>query len=172
MPGNATVRRNSDVAIRASVEGFRPEQTQVFVRFADQQQWEAAPMRAARKASSISSCTRVRGPLTYYVQADGVRSAEHTIGVVDLPRIERVRLTYSYPEWTGLEPQTDEESRDIRAVAGTDVKVEVFADAPLDAPALIVDGNSQELEQRRRGERRHDRGQRARHLSDRRAGCR
>jgi hypothetical protein len=84
----------------------------------------------------------IRGPLTYYIDADGVRSAEHSVGVVDLPRIERVRLTYSYPEWTGLEPQTDEESRDIRAVAGTDVKVEVFADAPLEAPALIIDGPS------------------------------
>ena len=148
MPGNATVRRNSDVAIRASVEGFNPEQTQVFVRFADQQQWEGAPMRADEEGEFDFKLYAVRGPLTYYIDADGIRSAEHSIGVVDLPRIERVRLTYSYPEWTGLDPQTDEESRDIRAVAGTDVKVEVFADAPLDAPALIVDGQSQELEQK------------------------
>lgn len=146
LPGDATVRRNSDVAIRAAVDGFRPEQTQVFVRFADQQQWEAAPMRSAEEGQFDFKLYAVRGPLTYYVQADGVRSSEHSIGVVDLPRIERVRLTYSYPEWTGLESLTDEESRDIRAVAGTDVKVEVFADAPLDAPALIVDGQSQELE--------------------------
>ncbi|HEY0684357.1 MAG TPA: hypothetical protein VGD45_18625 [Steroidobacter sp.] len=146
-PGNATVRRNSDVAIRATVAGFQPEQTQVFVRFADQEQWEAAPMRAAEEGLYDFKLYAVRGPLTYYVEADGIRSGEHSIGVVDLPRIERVRLTYSYPEWTGLDSLTDEESRDIRAVAGTDVKVEVFADAPLDAPALIVDGRSQELEQ-------------------------
>lgn len=146
-PGNATVRRNSDVAIRASVEGFRPKQTQVFVRFADQQQWEGAPMRGDEEGQFDFKLYAVRGPLTYYIQADGVRSVEHSIGVVDLPRIERVRLTYSYPEWTGLESQIDEEERDIRAVIGTDVKVEVFADAPLEAPALIVDGYSQELEQ-------------------------
>jgi hypothetical protein len=146
-PGNTTVRRNSDVAIQATVEGFRPDQTQVFVRFADQDKWEAAPMRLADAGQFDFKLYAVRGPLSYYVEADGVRSAEHNIGVVDLPRIERVRLTYQYPEWTGLNAATDEESRDIRAVAGTDVKVEVFADAPLDAPALIVDGQSQELEQ-------------------------
>ncbi|GFE78235.1 hypothetical protein GCM10011487_02350 [Steroidobacter agaridevorans] len=146
-PGDATVRRNSDVAIQATIEGFRPDQTQVFVRFADQQQWEAAPMRSAEEGLFDFKLYAVRGPLSYYVEADGVRSAEHNIGVVDLPKIERVRLTYQYPEWTGLDATTDEESRDIRAVAGTDVKVEVFADAPLDAPALIVDGLSQELEQ-------------------------
>lgn len=146
LPGDTKIRRNSDVAIRATVDGFRPAQTQVFVRFADQQQWEAAPMRSDEVGQFDFKLYAVRGPLMYYVQADGVRSAEHTIGVVDLPRIERVRLTYSYPEWTGLEALTDEESRDIRAVAGTDVKVEVFADAPLDAPALIVDGRNQDLE--------------------------
>jgi len=145
-PGNKTVRRNSDVAIQATVEGFRPSQTQVFVRFADQDKWEAAPMRSDETGQFDFKLYAVRGPLTYYVDADGVRSAEHNIGVVDLPKIERVRLTYQYPEWTGLNSQSDEESRDIRAVAGTDVKVEVFADAPLDAPALIVDGLSQELQ--------------------------
>lgn len=146
-PGNATVRRNSDLAIRASIEGFSPETTQVFVRFADQPQWEGAPMRTDEAGQFDFKLYAVRGPLTYYIDADGIRSAEHSVGVVDLPRIERVRLTYSYPEWTGLESQTDEEVRDIRAVAGTDVKVEVFADAPLDAPALIVDGETRELAQ-------------------------
>jgi hypothetical protein len=147
-PGDTTIRRNSDIAIQATVEGFRPEQTQVFVRFADQAQWEAAPMRSAEEGQFDFKLYAVRGPLIYYVQADGVRSPEHNIGVVDLPKIQRVRLTYQYPEWTGLDAMTDEESRDIRAVAGTDVKVEVFADAPLDAPALIVDGRSQELDQK------------------------
>lgn len=146
-PGDVTVRRNSDVSIRAAVEGFRPEATQVFVRFADRQEWEAAPMRAGDPGEFDFKLYAVRGPLTYYVQADGLKSPEHSIGVVDLPRIERVRLTYSYPEWTGLRPQTDEESRDIRAVAGTDVKVEVFADAPLESPALIIDGQSKQLSQ-------------------------
>lgn len=145
LPGDATVRRNSDVAIRAAVEGVRVENAQVFVRFADQQQWEGAPMRADADGEFDFKLYAVRGPLTYYIDADGLRSAEHSIAVVDLPRIEKVRLTYKYPEWTGLDPLTDEESRDISAVAGTDVKVEVFADAPLDAPALIVDGQSQEL---------------------------
>jgi hypothetical protein len=47
-PGNATVRRNSDLAIRAAVEGFHPRDVAVFVRFADRQDWEradAAPRR-------------------------------------------------------------------------------------------------------------------------------
>lgn len=152
-PGDATVRRNSDLAIRATVEGFTPKQAQVYVRFAGQQQWERAPMRAAtpeQEARFEFRLYAVRGPLQYYVDAGGTMSEQHDVAVVDLPRIERVRLTYAYPEWTGLKPKVDETSRDIHAVAGTGVKVEVFADAPLDAPALIVDGAAGELSQQGR----------------------
>jgi hypothetical protein len=149
-PGDATVRRNSDMPIRASIQGFHAREAQLFVRFADQQQWEKAPMLPGEGEAGSQFEFRlyaVRGPLQYYVEADGTRSTQHSVAVVDLPRIERVRLTYSYPDWTGLAPSVDETVRDIRAVAGTNVKVEVFADAPLDAPALIVDGKVGRLDQ-------------------------
>src|SRR5262245_37143756 len=151
-PGNATVRRNSDLAIRAAVEGFHPRDVAVFVRFADRQYWERAPMQPASDSDSRFEFRlyAVRGPLQYYVDAEGTRSGEHSVTVVDLPRIERVKLTYEYPQWTGLDPTTDDVSRDIRAVEGTNVKVEVVADAPLDAPALIVDGKTGELVQQGR----------------------
>jgi hypothetical protein len=151
-PGNATVRRNSDLAIRAAVEGFHPREVQVFVRFEDRQDWERAPMQPATDSDSRFEFRlyAVRGPLQYYVDAEGTRTGEHKVTVVDLPRIERVQLTYEYPQWTGLEQKVDDESRDIRAVEGTNVKVEVIADAPLDAPALIVDGATGELVQQGR----------------------
>ncbi len=151
-PGNATVRRNSDLAIRATVEGFHPREVSVFVRFADRQDWERAPMQPAKDQESRFEFRlyAVRGPLQYYVDAEGTRSGEHSVTVVDLPRIERVQLTYEYPQWTGLSPKMDDASRDIRAVEGTNVKVEVVSDAPLESPALVVDGSSGELVQQGR----------------------
>ena len=149
-PGDATVRRNSDLAIRASIAGFEPKDVAILVRFSDQQEWERAPMQAAASGEDQAGQFQfhlyaVRGPLEYYVEADGTRSAQHKVAVVDLPRIEKLRLTYNYPDWTGLAPATEEELRTIRAVAGTNVKVEVFANAPLESAALIVDGKPGEL---------------------------
>lgn len=151
-PGNATVRRNSDLAIHAAVEGFHPRDVQVFVRFADRQDWERAPMQPAEGQESRFEFRlyAVRAPLQYYVDAEGTRSGEHNVTVVDLPRIERVQLTYEYPQWTGLDRKVDDSSRDISAVEGTNVKVEVVADGPLDAPALIVNGQTGELAQQGR----------------------
>jgi|HigsolmetaAR201D_1030396.scaffolds.fasta_scaffold00419_28 hypothetical protein len=142
-PGDAVVRRNSDFSIRAMTEGFDPETATVYVRFDDETQWQRAPMQAVnddgRRVFEFKLYA-LRGPLHYYVAAENARSSEHGVTVADLPRIEKVRLTYRYPEWTGLEPLTEETFRDIRAVADTQVKVEVFADTTLTEPALVIDG--------------------------------
>jgi hypothetical protein len=146
-PGDATVRRNSDLAIRASIEGFKPDEALVFVRFDDEQNWQRAPMQAVHDSNRTAwefKLYALRGPLHYYVQAESSHSAEksreHSIGVVDLPHVERMRLTYDYPEWTDLPARTEETVRDIRAVAGTGVHLEVFANAALDSPVVVVDG--------------------------------
>jgi hypothetical protein len=44
--------------------------------------------------------------MRYYVQAAGLRSQEFAVDVVDLPRITNLKLTYNYPNWTKLEPQS------------------------------------------------------------------
>ena len=155
-PGNITVRRNSDLTIRATTSGFMPEHAQLFVRFDDKRDWERAPMQTVGDGDAREwqfKLYALRGPLHYYVAAgDGrgdERSSEHAVTIVDLPRIERVRLTYSYPEWTGLETQTEDVVRGIRAVAGTQVKVEVFSDAPLQAPVIVVDGAATTMDTQR-----------------------
>ncbi|HVY80124.1 MAG TPA: hypothetical protein VG994_04010, partial [Steroidobacteraceae bacterium] len=46
-PGDATVRRNQDVPIRAALSGFKADRAEVFVRFGDAKEWERAPMKAS-----------------------------------------------------------------------------------------------------------------------------
>ena len=146
-PGDATVRRNSDLAIRASVAGFRPEEASVFVRYDDERDWQRAPMQLVQDSERARwefKLYALRGPLHYYVRAENSRSSarsiEHSIAVVDLPHIEKVRLTYDYPDWTDLPARTEETVRDISAVAGTGVKLEVFANEALNSPVVVVNG--------------------------------
>lgn len=141
MPGDATVRRNSDLLVRATIEGFEPDRATLHVQFADQPDWERAPMQAARASANAFELKlfALRSPFAYYVEADGTRSATHKVTLADLPRIEEMRLTYRYPEWTGLPTTTDVDSRDIRAVAGTEVSVEIISDGALESPVLVHD---------------------------------
>jgi hypothetical protein len=138
VPGDATLRRNSDLRVTAVARGFDPDTAQLMVRFATAQDWEPVPMKRLEDGRYEFTLFALREPLRYQVRAAGVRSAEHAVNVVDAPRIDALRLTYRYPEWTGLPTQVDDSSRDIRAVAGTRVDLEIESNVPLDSPVLLL----------------------------------
>ncbi|MEJ1965196.1 MAG: DUF4175 family protein [Gammaproteobacteria bacterium] len=144
-PGDTTIRRNQDVPIHATMQGFTAQNAEVFVRFGDSKTYERAPMKASPSGEFEFTLYALREPLSYYVVSQGAKSTEHHIYVADVPRIERMRLTYNYPSWTGLAQETDESYRDIQAVAGTRVTVEVQTSAPLDSPTLKVNGAASDL---------------------------
>jgi len=145
-PGDTTIRRNQDVPIHATIKGFTAKSADVYVRFGDSKTYERAPMKASPNGDFEFTLYALREPLSYYVVSQGAKSAEHRIFVADVPRVEKMRITYNYPSWTGLAPETDESYRDIQAVAGTKVQIEVQTTAPLDAPTLKVNGSSADLE--------------------------
>ena len=102
-------------------------------------------MKASPSGEFEFTLYALREPLSYYVVSQGAKSAEHHIFVADVPRIEKMRLTYNYPSWTGLQKEVDENIRDIAAVAGTKIDVEVQTTAPLDSPTLKVNDKASDL---------------------------
>ncbi|MEO6080093.1 MAG: hypothetical protein ABIQ86_09985 [Steroidobacteraceae bacterium] len=145
-PGNTTVRRNQDLGISALVARGGSD-VNVYVRFDSDGEWEAAPMQADGKGGYAFTLFAVREAARYYVASGSLKSKEHRIEVVDLPKIEHLRLTYDYPQWTGLKPRLEESGGDIRAVSGTRVSVEVVTDKPLDGPLLVIDDSQSGLTQ-------------------------
>ncbi len=138
-PGDATMRRNADLNVQALVKGFKPDNVELFVRFADTNRWEQASMQKIAGEQYGFTLYALRAPLSYYVRADAVQSSEHTIKVVDVPRIEHMQLAYAYPQWTKLPPRIEDDERDIRAVADTQVKLTVSATAPLQDAKIVID---------------------------------
>lgn len=140
VPGDGAVRRGGDVTLEADAEGFDPTGMQVFARFGPNADWQSAPMARAGREGFDFTFFAVREPLRYYVAAAGIRSQEYTIDVVDLPEVTQIKLTYEYPEWTRLAPRVEDPGYDIRAVAGTQVTVEVQTDRPLETATLVANG--------------------------------
>ncbi|MEJ2130282.1 MAG: hypothetical protein P8Y95_01335 [Gammaproteobacteria bacterium] len=147
-PGDALVPHGSDLTVRAVRHGFSGEELEVHARFGESDEWERARMRHTRSGEEHAfTFVAVREPIEYFVSTSGggVRSDGFSIDVVDMPRVERIGLTYFYPDWTGREPREVMHGSEIRALAGTKVALEIVTDQPLVQGLLVVDGEHEEL---------------------------
>ena len=142
-PGDTTIRQGSDLLIAAETIGFESTTMQLFAKFSSSVDWEQASMQRQLEGSGFEfAFAGVREPLRYYVTAGGIRSEEFEVNVVQMPHVEHLKLTYHYPAWTGMKPLIEDPGGDIRAVAGTEVEVEIETDKPLTEGILRV--NSEE----------------------------
>jgi hypothetical protein len=145
-PGNRTVRRRADQIISAQLKGFQAQKVRVFAKYDSSSKWEQADMR-----------TQIGGPgyefliagvpesLQYYVEAGGVRSKQYKLHVVDLPGIQRLKVTYHFPSWTGMKDKVEDPGGDLRAVEGTEAEVAIQTDRPLPNGALLFDDGTKLL---------------------------
>ena len=139
-PGNHTVRRLADQLIGAQLKGFQAQRVRMFAKYASSSKWEQADMRPQINGPGYEFLIAgVPESLDYYVEAGGVRSKQYHLKVVDLPAIKKLRVTYHFPAWTGMEDKIEDPGGDLRAVEGTDADVAIETDRPLVNGALLFD---------------------------------
>lgn len=133
-PGDAAVRRHGDQWITAQLVGFDAAEARLAVRYEGTARWEEAAMRPRAGGPGFEFLLAgIPQTLDYFVSAGRIRSRTHRLRVVDLPRIQRLRVTYRYPAWTGMAPAIEEPGGDLRAVEGTEAEIAIETDRPLES---------------------------------------
>ncbi len=143
-PGDKTVRRGGDQLITAHLVGFQTERVRLFARYQSASRWEEVPMQP--RAGDVGFeflFTGLPEAVDYYVRAGAVRSPQYRLSVVDLPRVERIRVTYRFPDWMGREDLVEEDGGDLRAVEGTEAELVIYTDKRLDGGVLVFDDGRQ-----------------------------
>jgi hypothetical protein len=144
MPGDVTVRRNSDQLITAHVTGMQPGKARLFAHYQSATGWEPVTMQG--EPDSVGGATYqfvfagLPENVEYYVTAGPLVSSRYGVRVVDLPSVKNIKVTYHYPAWTGMKPTIEEHSGDLRAIEGTDAAIELEMDRPLKDGQLMLDG--------------------------------
>jgi hypothetical protein len=143
-PGDVTVRRNSDQLIQARVIGMQPAGAKLYAHFQSAAGWEPVTMQATPQSDGGANYQFVLAGLPenveYYVAAGPLVSPHYKVRVVDLPQVKQIDVTYDYPRWTGMKPVTEQHSGDLRALEGTDAKLTIQTDRPLENGQLTLDG--------------------------------
>jgi hypothetical protein len=143
IPGDVTVRRNSDQLITAHVTGMQPGKARLFAHYQSGAGWEPVTMQG--EPDSVGGATYqfvfagLPENVEYYVTAGPLVSSRYKVRVVDLPSVKNIKVTYHYPAWTGMKPATEEHSGDLRAIEGTDAAIELEMDRPLKDGQLMLD---------------------------------
>lgn len=140
LPGNAALRRNTDQLITAELRGVQTDKVQLFARYQNSARWEPVSMRPLDGASGYHFLfTALPENVEYYVTAGPLTSDHYILRVVDMPQITAIQVTYTYPKWTGLKPQTEERGGDLRAIEGTEAELEIHTDRPLKDGLLVLE---------------------------------
>ena len=122
-PGNATVPRGADQTITAHLSGFDAEQASLLVRKTPDAAYERVTLLRGDDGKYEGMLFDLAAPISYFVEANGVRSEVFTLKVVELPYVQRLELEYHFPAYTGLPPQKIEDGGDIAVLKGTEIRV-------------------------------------------------
>lgn len=138
-PGDTTISRNSDLMVSAVLGGFDSDDVALYTREAGEGGFLALPMIATGTGAFDGLLLNVAEETRYYVESNGVRSAAFTVGVADLPAVDRLRMEYRFPPYTGLAPRVFEHGGDVAALAGTTVALTVTPTVSAPAARLVLD---------------------------------
>jgi hypothetical protein len=161
LPGSIEVAKFSTMKIQASLRGKSlPEGATLYW------QYEDGPVKAEELAKDVTIVNigarlnlsdtakfaydfrEVKKTFDYWVSAGEVKSPVYTVTAVDKPRVIDIKLTYTYPPYTGLQPLVvDENDGNISALKGTRVKIEASVNKAVTAASLqFGSGQSEKLD--------------------------
>lgn len=136
-PGNCSVERGSPVVIKAKVKdtgipSIEIKNTTTKIETMIQEQ-----------GLFVYTIPEVSLPFSYRVVLNGKKSLWYRVNVVDKTLVNKMKISYEYPSYTGLKTQTFEKSfSEISALQGTNVTVEFFFNNPVGDTLMIFSNGS------------------------------
>lgn len=148
VPGSTEWVKYRDITIGASLIGQRiPKEAIVHYRLTggswqkEEIDLSALGRAAIAEGDSVAfgiTLRQVNKSLDYFVEAGRLKTSTEQIDVVDRPRVEDIRLSIFYPEYSKLPPTTlDENNGSFSALVGSRVNVRIEANQPVQSAELV-----------------------------------
>lgn len=136
-PGNAAIEKGSAVAIVAQLAAPAASGVRLVFNSSEGGEQSVAMARSLNDPLYGFTLPSVAADTKYYVEYDGVRSAEFALKVFEHPELQRADAELKYPDYTRMPEARIEDTRRITAVEGTDVQYTFYLNKPVRSAKLI-----------------------------------
>ncbi len=152
-PGAVQWVKYKDVKIGAAIFGQRlPDKAAIYHRLVDGS-WQKdeidlrkAPRNDNAAGDSVTASITLRQisrSFDYYVEVGRIKTEVQQVDVVDRPRVNGIKLSIFYPDYTGLQPTViDENDGSFSAVVGSRVNMQVETNLPVQQAELVFEDSS------------------------------
>jgi hypothetical protein len=147
-PGSVRLPSGSPLTIEARLIGNSAPVVAQLLRAdaaggADAADWISTEMTSGGAGAFTLAIEAIDTPFKYRVAAGAARSEIFEIQVARPPRVARIDVEYSYPPALKMAPRLEEDTGDIYAPAGTDVRIRVRTDGEAASGSMtLADGRT------------------------------
>jgi hypothetical protein len=143
-PGDTMVRRHADQLVTAEVPGLQTHSLRIHVHYQGALKWEETRMVPQPAAAGFQFLfAGIPEDVEYYVEAGSLQSPHFHLRVADIPAVKQIRVTYQHPDWMHLADTVEEHGGDLRAIEGTEARLEIVTDLPLSNGTISLDDGRQ-----------------------------
>jgi len=129
-PGDKKILQGTPLPVEARVDGVLPESARIYVRNSGGERSRALMLFEGDRFTHKFS--NVQADFNYRILAGDASTRWYEVTVQKRPSIVSLKLTYRYPEYTGLaEREIDDADGDIFAPVGTSVDIVAQVDRPV-----------------------------------------
>jgi hypothetical protein len=130
-PGDTSIERGENLVVLARFPQEIPSEVTLVVTSADGIQSRIPLVRNLEDPVFGGSVPALTNDILYHVAFGDAQSEDYRVTVFDYPRLDRADARLIYPEYTGLEPRTLDDTRRITAVEGTRLEYTLLFNKPI-----------------------------------------
>ncbi|MBN2541276.1 hypothetical protein JXI42_00260 [bacterium] len=147
IPGNYETVKYSDVVVTAKALGIVPDEVEIYRKLEQGSPVNFPMQKEEDRDEFVYEFKDVRHSFEYYVEGGDFTSSSFKVTVIDNPRIIDIKVTYTYPGYTGLGTQLVEQNDgNIDALYGTKIKIEALSNKKLrEAKLVFSDSTAQKM---------------------------
>ncbi len=148
-PGDTAIERGSSLIITARFSRFIPASVSLILEGASPALGDALTVRTVPMNASLEDplvgarVPAITADLTYRITGQGVESPAYRVTVFDYPQLVQADASLTYPDYTALAARQIEDTRQITAVEGTQVRWSLRLNKPVASAKLIAESGEE-----------------------------